>query len=258
MAEIELFHYREGKGILHRLDTRLKLLFLILLSITIFKSLIPSLILISLFLFFIFLLEYFQSGNISPLKFIYSVRFFLVFMFFIILTRGLTIPGEKILFIPYLSIKGLISGSLYSWKLFLVILCGHTLTSTTDPSEIHGAVYKLLHRIPLIPTGTIATMISLTISFIPILFDQYLEVHNAGISRLGYQSKNPVKKISAIALPLLQTTIIKAEEIAQAMESRCYNDSPTLPEMHFNKKDLLNLVIMILFLSIIFLLNRYS
>ncbi|MDA3809351.1 MAG: energy-coupling factor transporter transmembrane component T [Spirochaetaceae bacterium] len=258
MAEIDLFHYRYGKGILHRLDARIKLLFLILITLVLVKSGYLSLLLLSAFLLFVFLLEYLQSPILSLLFYIKSIRMFLIFLFVISLIKGMTIDGRIITFLPFLSIEGLQSGMIYSWKLFLLLLMGQILISTTDPSDIHGAIYRILYKIPFIPAGIIATMISLTITFIPIIFDQYEEVKNANNSRLGNLTGNPVKKISALILPLLQTTLFRAEEIAMAMESRCYSENPTLPFMKLKKLDIVAFLIIISFILIIFLLNSGS
>ncbi len=65
-------------------------------------------------------------------------------------------------------------------------------------------------------------------------------------SRLGGNSKNPVRKIFSIAFPLMQNTIFRADEASMAMESRCYSDNPSLPETDIKKPDLLSIIIMII------------
>ncbi len=208
--------------------------------------------------FTIFLVEYKQTRILSPIQFLRNVKFFLLFLFFIIIARGITTEGTQIPFVAFISIKGLHLGALYSWKLFIILIISQLLTSTTDPINIQGAIYVILKPIPLIKAGQIATMISLTITFIPLLFDQFLEVRNASYSRLGNRSRNPVKKISSMVLPLLQTTIFRADEIAQAMESRCYNENPTPPEMRIKKSDILSLIFIIFLITILFLQTKLS
>ena len=255
MAEIELFHYHYSESLLNRTDTRIKLLSLLALTISIFHSQKLSLSILSIFTLTVFLMEYYQSKCLSPGRLLKIIRSFLLFLIAITLARSITIEGSPVSFIPLLSKEGLYSGLIYSWKLVLVIILSQTFTSTTDPAMIHGAIYKLLNRIPFLKAGIIATMMTLTIGFIPLIFDQYLEVCNARDSRLGNETKNPIKKISSITLPLLQTTISRADEVALAMESRCYNNNPTLPDMVFQKKDYMISALLIVFLFIIFLLN---
>jgi len=243
MAEIELFHYRKGNGILHRFNGGFKLLAMIFLSIAIFRGEVNELILLSLFISVVFLIEYFQSRILSPPLLIIKIKGFLFFLILIVFIKGLMIKGVPVRYIPLFSIEGLLSGVVYSWKLLLLIILGQLFTSTTDPVNIHGAVYRLLDHLPLINAGNTATMVSLTITFIPLIFDQYIEVRNAFESRLGNRSKNPVKKISSLALPLLQSTFLRADEVTQAMESRCYSDSPTLPAMKITVTDIICLII---------------
>lgn len=252
MAEIELFHYRKGPGFLHDMDTGIKLICLITVTVGIFHSTFPELVAASILLLLLFQIEYFQSRILSPAKLIKNIRMFLLFLLFLVITRGLTIGGTDIEHIPYLSREGVLSGIIYSWKLLLTVILGQLFTSTTDPVNIHGAVYRALHRLPFINAGITATMVTLTITFIPLIFDQYLEVKNACESRLINNSRNPIRKISSIALPLLQTTFLRADEVTQAMESRCYSDNPTLPDMKIRWSDLLSLFLSSAFLLIIF------
>ena len=245
MAEIDLFHYRKGSGSLHLIDPGIKLLLFFLLTLITFQSNIVSLIVISFTVFLLFMLEYMQSGIISPLRFLKTISYFLLFLLFIILGRWFAIGG----------IEGLLSGIVYSWKLLIILINGQLLTSTTDPSGIHSTVYKTLNPVPLVPAGQIATMVSLTITFIPLIFDQYLECRDANNSRLGNTAGNPMKKIFSIAYPLLLSTIFRAEEIAMAMESRCYNENPTMPDIKIKKLDMFCLFFMLIFFAGIIFLN---
>ena len=255
MAEIELFHYRTGRGVLHRFHTGFKLLSMILLSISIFRGEVIELTTLSLFISAVFMIEYYQSHILSPAKLFEKIKGFLFFLILIVFTRGLTVQGIPIKYLPIFSIEGLYSGVIYSWKLLLMIILGQVFTSTTDPVNIHGAIYRILQPLPLINAGNAATMISLTITFIPLIFDQYIEVRNAYESRLGNRSANPVKKISSLTLPLLQSTLMRADEVTLAMESRCYSDSPTLPAMKITRTDIIGLFIC-LAIPFIFILSK--
>jgi energy-coupling factor transporter transmembrane protein EcfT len=245
MAEIDLFHYRKGSGFLHSIDPRIKLLIFFLLTLITFQSNNVSLIIISFTVILLFLLEYRQSGILSPLRFLKTISFFLLFLLFITLGKWFAIGG----------IEGLLSGVVYSWKLLIILVNGQLLISTTDPSGIHNAVYKTLKPVPLVPAGQIATMVSLTITFIPLLFDQYLECRDANNSRLGNTARNPLKKIFSIVYPLLLNTIFRADEIAMAMESRCYNENPTMPDMEIKRQDLFCLFFMLVYFAGIIFLN---
>lgn len=255
MAEIELFHYRKAHGTLHRYNGSLKLLSLVFLTISIFNSSPPGLSLLSLFVCFLFLLEYYQTKILSPLRLIQNIRGFLLFLLLITTIRGFSMEGTPLWGIAQISKEGIFAGLLYSWKLILLIILGQLITSTTDPVDIYRTVYRLLRPLPLINEGNAATMVSLTITFIPLIFDQYSEVSNAVESRLGNRNRNPMRKIISLSLPLLQTTFLRAGEITLAMESRCYNDKPTMDAISLRKSDFLLFLITILLSVIIFLFN---
>ena len=243
MAEIDLFHYRKGNSLLHRLNPGIKLFVFFILSILTFRSGIYSLIMISSLVAMLFLSVYIKSA--SPFSFIKTLSGFLFFL--ILVTSGRWLAEGNI--------EGLYSGLVYSWKLLILMLNSHILTTTTDTSEIHGAVYKMLKPVPFVPAGRTATMVSLTILFIPLIFDQYLECRDAFDSRLGSSSRNLVRKIFSIAYPLMQNTVFRAEEVAFAMESRCYNDNPTVPEMKIKKPDVVSLFVMCVFSTLVICMN---
>ena len=245
MAEIDIFHYRKSSSILHLLDPGLKLIYFFVLSLLVFKSNQFSLLLFTAVLTALFSLENMQSGNISLLRFFKIISFFLIFLFFIVLSMWLINGGRE----------GLYSGLLYSWKLLLLLTASHLFTSTTDTSAIQGAVYRILKPVPFVPEGRTAVMVSLTIGFIPLIFDQYLESKAAFDSRLGGNSKNPVRKIFSIAFPLMQNTIFRADEAAMAMESRCYSDNPSLPEIKFKRSDFISVLLMIILTGTVVFIN---
>lgn len=255
MAEIDLFHFRPGKTGLHRINTAVKYLSAIILSIAIFNgSPVELIVVTSLFLTGIFII-FFPLSVHSIISRIWNLRAFFLFLLIISVARGLSIEGTPLPFIPFFSNEGLISGAIYSWKLVLLLIIGQLLVSTTEPSELHGAVYRVLKPLPMIKAGQIATMVSLTISFIPLIFDQYLEIRQAAESRLGSRSRNPVKKIQSIAIPLMQTTLSRADEVASAMESRCYREDPTIPDWEMQLRDWMFLCMSLLLSATIFLSN---
>ena len=245
MAEIDIFHYRKGTSVFHLLDPGLKLLYFFIISVLTFRSSAVSLSLIFLSALLIFILESVQSKTLSLLQFFKKISFFLLFLSIIVLLRWISEGGRE----------GLYSGLLYSWKLLTLLILSNNLISSTDTVAVYGAVYRLLKPLPFISAGHAAVMVSLTISFIPLIFDQYLECRDAYNSRLGSRGRNPLRKIFSAAFPLVQNTIFRADELALAMESRCYSENPTLPEMKIKKADIFSVFIMLFFTAGIIYMN---
>jgi len=246
MAEIELFHYRSGTGFFHNLNTGIKYLSALLLSLALFNSSFRELLVFTItFIPTVFILL--KPATSTLLKRISAMKGFLIFLILVAGARGFSFSGS--------ASERWIHSSVYVWKIVLLLIIGQILISTTDPADLHGAVYRFLRRIPFLPAGPIATMLSLTISFIPLIFDQYDEIRQAAESRLAGLIKNPVKKVLVTALPLMETTLSRADEISMAMESRCYVHNPTLKESHITMRDILALLISVFLSTAIFLLK---
>ena len=137
MAELTAFSFQPGTSLLHKLDVRFKLLFLILISLVslgggstglgILTGLVTALI--------------FHSR--LPLKSGFKeVRFLLIFLVLILVARMLTTPGTPLIEISSIAITrpGLISGILICWRLVIIALMGFLFVFTTPSSEIKAAV----------------------------------------------------------------------------------------------------------------------
>jgi len=246
MAEIELFHYRSGASFFHNLNTGVKYFCSLLLSLAVFNCSFRELLVFSaIFIPALFIL--FKPAPSTLFKRLSAMRGFLIFLVLVAAARGFSDTGPVG--------ERWIDSAVYIWKIALLLITGQILISTTDPADLHGAVYRFLRRIPLVPAGPIATMLSLTISFIPLIFDQYGEIRQAAESRLAGCIKNPIKKVLVTALPLMETTLSRADEISLAMESRCYTHNPTLKESHVTKRDFTVLFFTLLLCGSIFLLK---
>jgi energy-coupling factor transporter transmembrane protein EcfT len=99
------------------------------------------------------------------------------------------------------------------------------LSATTDPADIHGAVYWYLKPLPFIKAGDIGTRVSLAITLIPLILDQTREVTEAQKSRFIEGRRNLVFRILAQTLPLLVSTLYRSRENTFALESRCYDEN---------------------------------
>ena len=119
--------------------------------------------------------------------------------------------------------------SLAAGRLVVVALFGLLVTFTTRPSEIRAAVEWLLRPIPFIPHRQAATMIGLLVRFIPVILSQSAEQQEALRARSIESCKNPLRRITALCMPLLRRTFVTADRLASAMEARCYGTERTIP-----------------------------
>ena len=234
MAQVTPFTYRQGKSILHLLDARCKFFIICLLSMSMLPAHFLACFFYGLILFF-----FFKNAGLNILSTLNHIKYFILLLFFIFIARALTMKGDIIFSFYDLSItvQGLNEGFLVSFKFFLVMLTGVIFSSTTKPSSVKSAVQWFLKPVPFVPEKRVAIMISLALSFMPVILNQAREISEAQKARCADLQKNPVKKIIRLVLPLLKKTFLSADYLVLAMESRCYSDDRTDPEFEPSGKE---------------------
>jgi energy-coupling factor transporter transmembrane protein EcfT len=188
--------------------------------------------LIACFVYFLILLFFFKKSGLKIFETLNALKYFILFLVFIFATRALIVKGDSIVSFYGLSItqQGLNEGFSVVFKFFLVMVTGIVFSSTTKPSCVKSAVQWFLRPIPFIPEKRVAVMISLSLSFMPVILNQARQISDAQKARCSDLQKNPVRKIIRLVLPLLKKTFLSADNLVLAMESRCYNDDRTDPE----------------------------
>ena len=131
----------------------------------------------------------------------------------------------------------LIEGTLAGWRFLMVVFIGLIFSSTTLPEQIHIAIYQLLKPLPFIDAASIASKVSLTIMFIPVLMDMLNEIREARKARYIEGSRNPIRNIISMIVPLTAGVINRAEETAMALEARLYNGEVETGKTLFVQKD---------------------
>ncbi len=124
MAELTSFGYFSGDSLLHNLDPRFKLLFVILLSLVCLNLYFMALG-ISTFLL-VGLIVYSRLPLNSGVK---QLRYFFVLLLFVFMARVLSTGGESLIEVRFISVsrQGSIAGLMVCWRLALIVLMGFTL-----------------------------------------------------------------------------------------------------------------------------------
>jgi len=243
VAALTSFGFRSGTSLLHRLDVRFKLLFLILISsISLSGDFLRLGILTCL-------LTVLMVNSRLPLKTgLRELRFFLILLLLIMGARMVTTPGDPIIEVKFFSItrQGIFSGVLICWRLTIIVLLGFAFVFSTRSFEIKAAVEWLLKPFVFIPGKQIATMLGLTTRFVPVILNQANETAEAQRARCVENRKNPVYRLIRLGIPLIRRTFERADRLAVAMEARCYTENRTDPELCATRIDWMALVVMIL------------
>jgi energy-coupling factor transporter transmembrane protein EcfT len=234
MAELTPFSYRPGKSFFHRSDVRCKLICFSLVSLSSLNAQAAGLGLLTFFLFIAMI-----HIRLSFRAVLWEMRYFLILLAFVFAARALSTPGEAIadLMIATVTKEGCNEGTLVCWRLLTVTCFALAFVSTTRTTEIKAGVYWFLKPLPFIPAKRVATMLGLTIRFIPMILNQIRETADAQRARGIENRKNPVYRMVKFIIPLMRRTFEDADKLILAMEARCWSENRTDPELSFGKSD---------------------
>ncbi len=228
LNDISLGKYYDTNSLLHRMDPRVKIiLYLIYLIVTFMVKSYTTLALLAL----ITLIQTVMAR--IPVKVMKNTILPVIpIVFFIFLLNTLTIrEGNPIWEFKMLMItdEGLGRAVLMSLRiLFLIMSTSIMLTLTTTPLKISDALESLGAPLKIIkiPVHEMAMMMSIALRFIPTLTDETNKIMRAQISRgADYDTGSVIQKMKGyvtVLIPLFVSSFKRAEELAVAMDARCY------------------------------------
>lgn len=207
MRERELFRYLPGDDRLRALDPRLKLpLFLLsafcagTLKGPFLLLMLPPVLLAAV------------TAQVSPAALARESRHLLVIAFLLFLSLTFlsgAVDGPA----PLKGAEG-------SGRFVLIIFLAHILVKTTSTERLGSAVYHYLRPFSPGLAEKSAMAITLTIRFIPLLFDVMDDTADAGRARASASCRNPLRRVSAAVLPVLSVLLERSAETADALETR--------------------------------------
>jgi energy-coupling factor transporter transmembrane protein EcfT len=133
--------------------------------------------------------------------------------------------------------EGLREGTLVCLRLVLVFIVGAAFIATTRSSEIKAGVQWFLKPVPWVPAERVATMLSLVARFMPVILEQAAKTSDAQRARAGENRRNPIRRLTALGIPLMRRTFETADNLAVAMEARCYSETRTDPDLTTGHRD---------------------
>ncbi|MBQ4145290.1 MAG: energy-coupling factor transporter transmembrane protein EcfT [Clostridia bacterium] len=244
LKDITLGQYFPGDTAVHRLDPRTKiLLVLVYIVLTFSIGNFAGYILFGLFTAGVILISK------VPVKFV--LKGIKPIMIFIIITGLFNLfltPGEPIFswWIFTVTKEGVRFAVFMVLRLFFLILGTTMLTLTTSPIALTDGIERLLSPFKRIgvPAHELAMMMSIALRFIPILMEETDKIIKAQSARgADFESGNIVRRAKSmipILIPLFISAFRRADELATAMECRCYRggDNRTrLKELKYSRVD---------------------
>lgn len=228
LKNITIGQYLAGDSVIHNLDPRIKIIITIMM--------ITALFFIDSFsgyaLFFLSVLIIIYLSRIPPLRILKGLK---PVLFLVVLTLILHIfftkGGEIIWQWGFISIEtaGLYTGLFMVTRILLLIVFTSLLTLTTSPLELTDGIEYLLGPLKKVgvPASELAMMMTIALRFIPTLLEEADKIMKAQMARgADFESGNIVKRarnLIPLLVPLFISAFRRADDLALAMESRCYH-----------------------------------
>ena len=226
LSDITIGQYYPGISLLHRLDPRVKILLLLLLmaEIFIFTSWTAYGLIIALTCGLMY------CSGVPLMVLLRSLRPLLWIIVLTFIIHILGTPGETAYQLGVINItwEGLNRGTFICLRLMLLILLSSLLTFTTSPVKLTDAMEALLspfRRFGL-PAHELAMMMTIALRFVPTLIEETDRIMKAQQSRgVDFTTGSIFTRLKAmvpILVPLFLSAFRRADELALAMEARCY------------------------------------
>lgn len=231
LNDVTFGQYYPAQSFAHRLDPRLKLLMLIAYIVALFiAKTFYGLALCALFAVFAVFISKVPFGAV--LRSVKGVIFLLAF------TAVLNVffhGGENVLVqwgVIRICLEGVLFAVFLMIRLAFLVIGSALLTLTTTPVSLTDGIESLLKPLTWIkfPVHALALIMSIALRFIPTLIDETNRIISAQKARgADFESGNIVKRVKAIIpilIPLLISAFRRADELGDAMDARCYTNSP--------------------------------
>ena len=262
LKDITLGQYFPGNTVIHRLDPRTKLLFTILYIVALFSAKGGA----AYAVLFLTLCACIAVSKIRPKTILRGMR---PILFIIILTAVLNIfytPGDPIWQWKFLKItvEGLWAAFFMVLRISFLITCTFMLTYTTSPIMLTDGLEKLLGPLKKVhvPVHELSMMMSIALRFIPTLIEETDKIMSAQKARgADFDTGNLFQKAKALVpllVPLFISAFRRADELATAMECRCYHGGEgrtRLRQLRFRGSDIAALVLGAALVAVVLILR---
>lgn len=263
IREITIGQYYPTDSVIHRLDPRTKIIatFVYIISLFLFKG-FSGYILATLFLGTCIVL--------SKVPFSYMVKglkaIFMLLMLTVLINMFMT-PGEALVQLGRFNItkEGVRTAVFMALRLTYLIIGSSLMTLTTTPNNLTDALESLMKPLKRVkfPVHEIAMMMSIALSFIPILIEETDKIMKAQMARgADFENKNIIKRVKSyipILVPLFISAFRRAGDLAMAMEARCYRGGEGRTKMNplkYKKRDYVSFITIILYVTLMIVVPR--
>lgn len=263
LKDITFGQYLVGDSVVHRLDARTKLLLVIMYIVMLFACRTAVGLAIA-----VLVLPVFYIAARVPFKMaIKSLKPILPLIIFTTVLNLVFTTGDKVLFsfwVITVTEEGLFFSVFIMLRIVSLLAGTSLLTYTTSPIELTDGIERITSPLAKLkfPSHELAMMMTIALRFIPTLIDETDKIMNAQKSRGAQLDTGKlgarIKAMIPILVPLLVSSFRRADELATAMECRCYHGGEgrtRLKTSRFHLRDLVAFVLMSLLIAAVFITN---
>ena len=265
IRDITIGQYYPAQSVIHRLDPRVKIICTLIFLVSLFvqNSLLGYAVAT------VFLIVVIKASRV-PLKFMLKglKAIVVLLLFTVVMNLFLTRGGETLVHFWIFTIteQGLRVSVFMAVRLIYLIVGSSLMTLTTTPNSLTDGIESVLKPLNKInvPVHEIAMMMSIALRFIPILLEETDKIMKAQIARgADLESGNIIQKTKAmvpILVPLFVSAFRRANDLAMAMESRCYCGGEGRTKMKpliYKKRDYFAYTFAILYLVIVIVVGHF-
>jgi energy-coupling factor transport system permease protein len=246
LKDITLGQYYQTESCIHRLDPRVKLVTTLCYIISLFLvDNAAGYVLAGLFLLMII-----RLSNV-PVKFMARGMKSIVFLLLMAVVFNLFLTQGTVVFSVWkltVTKEGIALASMMAVRLVFLIMGSSVMTLTTTPNHLTDGLESLMKplKVVKVPVHEIAMMMSIALRFIPILLEETDKIMKAQIARgADFESGNLIRKAKSmipLLVPLFISAFRRANDLATAMEARCYRGGDHRTKMNpliYQKRDFL-------------------
>ncbi len=264
LKDITLGQFFPGKSVIHRLDPRTKLVMLVVYIVALFVAVSW----ISYGVMFAFLALCIGLSRIPVKSILRGLKPLVLIMIFTAILNLFFSTGETVLVSFWglsITLEGLVRAVFMLLRILMMITCTFLLTYTTSPIALTDGLESLLNPLKRIkvPVHELAMMMCIALRFIPTLIEETDKIMSAQKARgADFESGKLMERVKAlipVLVPLFISAFRRADELATAMECRCYHGGEGRTKMkllRYSRRDYLAFAVGAVLLAGIILLAR--
>ena len=227
IRDITIGQYYPAKSVLHRLDPRTKFLGTLgfLISVFLFHTFLGYAVAT------VFLVAMIAISKV-PVKFMFKgLKAIVMILLITVVFNIILTPGEVLWRFGIIKVtkEGLVLAGRMAIRLVYLVIGSSIMTLTTTPNHLTDGLERLLRPLNKIrvPVHEIAMMMSIALRFIPILIEETDKIMKAQMARgADFEDGNLIQKAKSMVpllIPLFVSAFRRADDLAMAMEARCYS-----------------------------------